>query len=114
MDGREGLIEVKTTQSSAAAVAGAQTPEGILAADGRDVQAGRMNRDKIDDAVLALLQLTLHDGCRAWKGFDFESMNRLHEKGMIQDPRGKVKSVVLTEEGMKRSRELFRKLFGED
>jgi hypothetical protein len=25
---------------------------------------------KIDDAVLALLQLGLHDGNRAWKGFD--------------------------------------------
>ena len=29
-----------------------------------------LNTDKIDDAALALLYLTLHDGCRAWKGFD--------------------------------------------
>ena len=46
----------------------------------------KMNKDKIDDVVLALLQLTLHDEFRAWKGQDFEVMNRLHEKGFIQDP----------------------------
>jgi hypothetical protein len=27
-----------------------------------------INKDKIDDAALALLYLTLHDGYRAWKG----------------------------------------------
>jgi hypothetical protein len=26
--------------------------------------------DNVDEAVLALLSLGLHDGCRAWKGFD--------------------------------------------
>ena len=29
-----------------------------------------LDDDKIDAAVLALLRLTLHDGRRAWKGFD--------------------------------------------
>jgi hypothetical protein len=67
--------------------------------------------DKIDDAVLALLYLTLHDNNRAWKGFDWEAMNRLHEKGMIRDPVGKVKSVVLTEEGLRRSKQLFEAMF---
>jgi hypothetical protein len=28
-----------------------------------------LNTDKIDDAALALLYLTLHDGYRAWKGW---------------------------------------------
>jgi hypothetical protein len=28
------------------------------------------NTDKIDDAALALLYITLHDDYRAWKGFD--------------------------------------------
>ena len=55
---------------------------------------------RIDDAVLALLHITLHDGDRAWKGFDFEVMERLCEKGYILDPRGKSKSVVLTGEGL--------------
>jgi hypothetical protein len=62
--------------------------------------------------VLALLQLTLHDGVVAWKGLDFEVMNRLFEKGYIFDSRNKNKSVVLTEVGLARSKELFEELFG--
>ena len=55
--------------------------------------------------------LTLHDGARAWKGFDFEAMDRLFEKGYILDPRGKSKSVVITQKGLERSKELFEGLF---
>jgi len=79
------------------------------AAQGREADS---NPDRIDDAVLALLRLTLHDGNRAWKGFDFEVMDRLHEKGYIHDPQGKSRSVALTEEGLARSKELFEGLFG--
>lgn len=71
-----------------------------------------IDRDKIDDAVLALLQLTLHDGFRSWKGHGWDALGRLHRKGMICDPVGKTKSVVLTEEGLAESERLFRKLFG--
>jgi hypothetical protein len=71
-----------------------------------------LDLNRIDDAVLALLCLTLHDENRAWKGFDFEVMDRLYEKGYIFDPRGKSKSVVLTQEGLARSKELFEKMFG--
>ena len=67
--------------------------------------------NKIDDAVLALLYLTLHDGNRAWKGFEWETLSRLHAKGMIHDPVGKVKSVVLTDEGLRRSKELYEAMF---
>ena len=67
--------------------------------------------DKIDEAVLALLYLTLHDGARAWKSFDWDAMNRLHEKGYILDPVGKAKSVVLTDEGLSEAERLFQKLF---
>jgi len=84
--------------------------EAILAYSPEE-QAG-WDLDKIDECVLALLQLTLHDGARAWKGADFEVMNRLFEKGYILDPRNKIKSVVLTEEGLSRSIELFEELFG--
>lgn len=66
---------------------------------------------KIDETVLALLHLTLHDGSRGWKGFDWETMNRLHQKGFISDPVGKAKSVVLTDEGLRESERLFKKLF---
>lgn len=68
--------------------------------------------DKIDRAVLALLYLGLHGNGRAWKGFDWESLNRLHEQGYISDPRGKAKSVILTDEGEVRSKMLLEELFG--
>jgi hypothetical protein len=71
---------------------------------------------KVDDAVLALLHLTtFSDGniLRAWKGHAWEVLNRLHDQGHISDPKTKSKSVVLTEEGVDRSRQLFRQLFGE-
>jgi len=72
-----------------------------------------LNRDKIDDAALALLYLTLRDGCRAWKGFDWGVLGRLHDKGMIDNPVGKVKSVVFTEEGLERAKALFDEMFKE-
>jgi hypothetical protein len=67
---------------------------------------------KIDDAVLALLYLGLHDGARAWKGFDWDAMNRLHEKGYISDPVGNAKSVVFSEDGLTRAKALLQELFG--
>jgi hypothetical protein len=70
-----------------------------------------LDTDRIDDAVLALLYLGLHDEYRAWKGFDWDAMNRLHEKGMITDPVSKAKSVVFTDEGLRRSQELFEAMF---
>lgn len=73
-----------------------------------------INEEKIDEAVLALLYLTLHDSGRARKSFDWDAMNRLHEKGLIENPGGKAKSVLLTEDGLKESERLFQKLFTED
>ncbi len=70
-----------------------------------------LDEDRIDDAVLALLYLTLHDGDRAWKGFDWDAMDRLHEKGMIYDPVGKTKSIEFTGEGLRRAKELFQAMF---
>jgi hypothetical protein len=69
------------------------------------------NTDKIDDVALALLYLTLHDDCRAWKGFDWDVLGRLHDKGMIHDPVGKVKSVVFTEEGLERAKAMSEAMF---
>ncbi len=70
-----------------------------------------LDTDRIDDAVLALLYLGLHDHYRAWKGFDWDAMDRLHRKGMIANPIGKAKSVVFTDDGLRRSQELFEKMF---
>ena len=69
------------------------------------------DQDKVDEVVLALLQLTRCGDGRAWKGHDWVTLDRLHEKGYIGDPKNKAKSVVLTEEGERRSRELFEKHF---
>ncbi len=71
-----------------------------------------LDNDKIDDAVLALLLLGLHDGARAWKGFDWDAMNRLFERGYISDPRGQTKSVVFTEHGLEQAEKLLETLFG--
>jgi len=71
-----------------------------------------LDEEKIDRTVLALLYLTLHEKNRAWKSFDWEVMNRLHEKGFISDPVGNAKSVALTEEGLAESKRLLGELFG--
>lgn len=72
------------------------------------------NEQKVDEVVLALLHLNTfpdHGITRAWKGFDWDSLNRLHDAGMISDPRSKTKSVVMTDEGVRRAQELFDALF---
>lgn len=70
-----------------------------------------IDEQKIDEAVLGLLYLTLHEDGRAWKGFDWQALNRLHEKGFIEDPVNKNKSVVLTEKGIAESKRIFELLF---
>jgi predicted GNAT superfamily acetyltransferase len=70
---------------------------------------------KIDEAVLALLYLTLNrKSHRAWKTLDYDAMDRLYEKGFIVDPVGKAKSVLLTEEGETMAERLAQKLFGKN
>ncbi len=42
------------------------------------------DKDKVDEMTLALLCLTTFSdkyGLRAWKGFDWDTMDRLYEKG---------------------------------
>jgi len=70
-----------------------------------------IDENRIDDAALALLFLGLHNGDRVWKTFDWGVMSRLHAKGLISDPVGKAKSVVLSDEGYERAEQLFRELF---
>jgi len=74
------------------------------------------NKDKVDELTLALLFLVTHDrqeglGARAWKGFDWDTMDRLYEKDFITNPASKAKSVAMTEDTFKKSEELFRKHF---
>ncbi len=75
------------------------------------------SKEKVDDAVLALLWLTHYtdgSGTRAWKGHEWGALERLHEQGLIGNPVGKAKSVVFSEAGAARARELFERLFGTD
>jgi Domain of unknown function (DUF6429) len=77
-----------------------------------EARAMDIDEDKIDEAVLALLWLTRCGEARAWKGHDWDALDRLYEKGMIGDPKSKAKSVWFTEEGMAESERLFEKMFG--
>ncbi|WP_294294239.1 DUF6429 family protein [uncultured Sphingomonas sp.] len=76
-----------------------------------------IDTDRIDEAVLALLYLTLHrDGAghstwRAWKTYDWSALDRLHEQGLITDPANKAKSVALTEDGVRHCKQAFERLF---
>ena len=71
-----------------------------------------IDSDKLAEAALAILSLTLHDGGRVWKGLDWDLMDLLHEKGWIVAPRSKAKSVVLTEDGERLARVFLRQYFG--
>jgi hypothetical protein len=70
-----------------------------------------IDTDAIDEAVLALLHRTLHDGNRARKGHDWDVLRRLYARGLIGDPVSKAKSQVLTEEVLRQSERFFRHHF---
>lgn len=73
------------------------------------------NTEKVDQAVLALLYLNAfadHEIVRAWKGFDWDALDRLYQKELISNPKSKAKSVVFTEEGLALAEEMFKELFG--
>ena len=71
----------------------------------------KLDTEKIDRVVLALLHLGLHDDFRAWKSFDWDAMDRLHKKGFISNPVSKTKSVVFSESGLRESQRLLAELF---
>ena len=81
--------------------------------------AAAMNEDRIDEAVLALLYLGIHqrrpmEGARTWKSFDWEAMDRLHRKSLIPNPVSKARSVVFTEDGLREAEAAFQRLFETD
>ena len=70
---------------------------------------------KVEQAVLALLYFGSFErpGARcAWKTYDWGITERLFEQGLIDDPRGKSKSVVFTPEGEARAKAACEALFG--
>lgn len=73
-----------------------------------------MEKDRVDEAVLGLLYLGLHDEYRAWKGFDWDALQRLHEKRLISNPAGKAKSVVFSQDGLAQAQAAFDRLFASE
>ena len=71
----------------------------------------KLDTERIDRVVLALLHLGLHDDFRAWKSFDWNAMDRLHKKGFISNPVSKTKSVAFSESGLRESQRLLAELF---
>jgi hypothetical protein len=77
------------------------------------------DKDKVDDVTLALMYLVTWKPKKefpwsAWKSFDWDTLDRLHEKGLISDPKSKAKSVVLSDEAFQRAEQLFNELFGKE
>jgi hypothetical protein len=75
------------------------------------------DKAKVDDMVLALLFLGMFSEQsinRAWKGFDWGALDRLHEKGYISNPKSSAKSVVVHDSGARLAEELFKQHFGLD
>lgn len=72
--------------------------------------------DRIDAAVLALLHLNAfaegHGMVRAWKTMSWDALDRLHQRGLIGNPKSTAKSVVLTEEGQAAASDAADRLFG--
>ena len=80
-----------------------------------------IDQEKFDEIVLALLfhnswteKIGQVNVFQAWKSLDWEALSRLSEKGLISNPKGKAKSLVITDEGYRLAQELFEKHFGKD
>jgi mRNA-degrading endonuclease toxin of MazEF toxin-antitoxin module len=90
-------------------------PTGITGAGSESQEAeGDLRTEEVDEAVLALLYLNAfedHGQLRSWKTFDWDAMDRLHERGLIGDPKSKAKSVPLTADGFAAAKETFHRRF---
>jgi hypothetical protein len=76
-----------------------------------------LDQDKLCEMALAILGLTAHGGrgaTRAWKGMDWDLLDLLYQRGWIDNPVGKAKSVVLTEDGERLAAEFLARHFGKD
>ncbi len=75
-----------------------------------------VNWDKVDEAALALMHLTTFtergSQPRSWKGFDWDILDRMFERGWISDPQTKARSVVVFDDAVGLSKDLFERQFG--
>lgn len=72
--------------------------------------------EQIKELTLLLLYLTswtekgpYGDVQRAWKGYDFDILNKLEEEDMIGGETHRAKSTYLTESGIEKAKELMKK-----
>jgi hypothetical protein len=56
-----------------------------------------IDSDRIDEAVLALLYLGLHDRSRAWKGFDWDALDRLQRIPTMSAGRSELMSATCSD-----------------
>lgn len=80
--------------------------------------------ENIEELTLLLLYLTAwKEGVtkdmkvlRSWKGYPFEVLNALQEKGYISQGKYKSrsKSVILTEDGIRQAEQLKKRYLGEE
>jgi hypothetical protein len=70
------------------------------------------DKAKIEEALLALLGVFEFENGRVWKRYDFATMDALHAKGLFAEPRGRQKSLCLTDNGMRLAKDLAAKHFG--
>ena len=71
------------------------------------MQRRAIDPERAEQVVLAALYLTAatsgpppHAGVTAWKGLDWDVLDRLHARGLIDNPAGKRKSIAFTPDGV--------------
>ena len=72
------------------------------------------SNEVIDEIILALLFFNSFEdnyGKRAWKSLNWDSLNRLHEKEYISDPKKKAKSVIISDEALKLGKKFAENYF---
>jgi Domain of unknown function (DUF6429) len=104
-------LEITPTLPASATTARRFHPLQDVGPTKEEVMDADLDLDRIDQAVLALLCLGLHDGRRVWESFDWDALDCLHAKGMITDPVSRAKSVVLTDTGLATAKRLLVGLF---
>lgn len=73
--------------------------------------------EKIKELTLLLLYLTSwkekdpfgDEYMRAWKGYDFDILNKLQDENLIGGSKYKAKSTYLTDSGVEKAKELMEK-----
>ena len=74
-------------------------------------------KEQIKELTLLLMYATAFkqtgryesDYWQAWKGYDFDAMNALNDEDLIYDEKHKNKSVVITDTGIEKAKQLAEK-----